>query len=321
MKRCAITYEEISDQENYSKKGLHLLSLQLKNLHSLDLSANEQRQEAIERVGKMSIQGIQKKLSAKLNIKDACFEIVDQYGQYILKPQSDLYPQLPENEAITMTLAKTVGLDVPIHGLVYSKDESLTYFIKRFDRVSTHRKLAVEDFAQLSGEERHTKYKSSMEKVITIIEKFCTFPKIELMKLFKLTLFNFLIGNEDMHLKNFSLLTKDGKTCLSPAYDLLNSTIAQKITKEEIALPLNGKKNNLTKNDFFNYFAIEKLGLNQNVINMIILQFHQIMPQWKKLIGLSFLSQPMQEKYLQLLEKRCQRLNIEEVNNFKSLEN
>ena len=137
MKRCPITYEKIGDQENYSQRGLHLLSSQLKNLRPLDLSADEQRKEAIDRVGKMSIQGVQKKLSAKLKIKDECFEIVDHKGQYILKPQSDIYPELPENEAITMTLAKTIGLEVPIHGLVYSKDNSLTYFIKRFDRIWT----------------------------------------------------------------------------------------------------------------------------------------------------------------------------------------
>ncbi|MCW8444712.1 lpg2370 family Dot/Icm T4SS effector [Fluoribacter gormanii] len=312
MKRCPITYDVISDQENYSQRGLHLLSPQLKNLSPLDLSADEQRQEAIARVGKMSIQGVQKKLSAKLKIKEKCFEIVDQKGHYILKPQSEIYPELPENEAITMTLAKTIGLEVPVHGLVYSKDNSLTYFIKRFDRIGHNKKLALEDFAQLSGEDRHTKYKSSMEQVIAVIEQFCTFPKIEYVKLFKLTLFNFLVGNEDMHLKNFSLITKDRKISISPAYDLLNSTIAQKNPKEELALPLKGKKNNLIKSDFLKYFAIEKLGLNQNVIDGIIQEFHQVIPKWQVLIGFSFLSQPMQEKYLELLEQRCERLNFKD---------
>ncbi len=310
MKRCPITYEPISDQENYSQRGLHLLSAQLKNLNPLDLSADEQRQEAIARVGKMSIQGVQKKLSAKLKIKDEGFEIVDQKGNYILKPQSDIYPELPENEAITMTLAKTIGLEVPVHGLVYSKDNSLTYFIKRFDRIGHNKKLALEDFAQLSGEDRHTKYKSSMEKVIAVIEQFCTFPKIEFVKLFKLTLFNFLVGNEDMHLKNFSLITKDRKISISPAYDLLNTTIAQKNTKEEIALPLKGKKNNVTKSDFLKYFANEKLRLNQNIIDGIVQDFHKVIPQWRDLIGFSYLSQQMQEKYLQLLDQRCKRLNF-----------
>lgn len=310
MKRCPITYERIHGEENYSRQGLRLLSPQLKKLCPLDLSADEQRQAALDRVGKMSIQGVQKKLSATLKIKEGYFNIVDYNGRYILKPPSDLYPELPENEAITMTLAATFGLDVPVHGLVYSKDNSMTYFIKRFDRIGHNKKLAVEDFAQLSGEDRYTKYKSSMEQVITIIEQFCTFPKIECVKLFKLTLFNFLVGNEDMHLKNFSLMTKDKKVCLSPVYDLLNSTIAQKNTKEEIALPLGGKKNNLNKRDFFKYFAVERLVLNPKVIDSIVQDLYQIIPQWRALIGVSFLSQAMQDKYLQLLDERCKRLNF-----------
>jgi serine/threonine-protein kinase HipA len=310
MKRCPITYDLISDQESYSQRGLRWLSPQLKDLSPLELSADEQRREAIDRVGKMSIQGVQKKLSAQLKIRAGYFEIVDQKGHYILKPQSDLYPELPENEAITMSLAKTIGLEVPISGLVYSKDQSMTYFIKRFDRFGHNKKLALEDFAQLSNGNRHTKYDSSMEKVINVIETFCTFPKIELVKLFKLTLFNFLVGNEDMHLKNFSLITREKKITLSPAYDLLNSTIAQKKAEEEIALPIRGRKNNLTQHDLLDYFAIERLKLNPKVMTDVLEEFQKTIPKWQELISVSFLSQEMQEKYLQLLKTRCARLDI-----------
>jgi serine/threonine-protein kinase HipA len=274
------------------------------------LSADEQRKDAIDRAGKMSIQGVQTKLSAQLKIKKGCFEIVDQSGHYILKPQSASYPELPENEAITMSLATTIGLEVPLHGLIYSKDNSMTYFIKRFDRAGHNKKLALEDFAQLSGEDRHTKYKSSMEKVITIIGKFCSFPKIELVKLLKLTLFNFLVGNEDMHLKNFSLITRDNKITLSPAYDLLNTSIAQKNFREELALPLNGKKTNLTRQDFFEYFAVERLKLNQTIITEVKQAFQQTIPQWREIINASFLSQKMQEKYLHMLKERSERLKL-----------
>ncbi len=310
MKRCPITYEIITDQENYSQRGLRLLSPQLKNLAPLLLSADEQRKEAVARVGKMSIQGVQTKLSAQLKIKEQCFTIVDHNGYYILKPQSELYAELPENEAISMSLAETIGLEVPVHGLLYSKDNSMTYFIKRFDRLGQKKKLAMEDFAQLLGEDRDTKYQSSMEKVITVIEKFCSFPKLELVKLFKLTAFNFLIGNEDMHLKNFSLSTREQKVFLSPAYDLLNSTIAVKNSKEELALPLNGKKNNLRKRDFFDYLAVDRLKLNQVTIQDIIREFQQAIPRWQEMIANSFLSKSMQEKYLHLLDDRCKRLGF-----------
>jgi serine/threonine-protein kinase HipA len=308
MKRCPITYEILSEQENYSQSGLRQLSPHLKNIHSLELSAEEQRKEARSRVGKMSIQGVQTKLSARLNIKEGRFEIVDQQGHFILKPQSEYYSELPENEAITMSLAAMIGLDVPVHGLVYSKDNSMTYFIKRFDRVGQRKKLALEDFAQLSGSDRHTKYKSSMENVIAVIARFCTFPKIEFVKLFKLTLFNFLVGNEDMHLKNFSLITRDHKICLSPAYDLVNSTIALS-TREEMALPLNGKKNNLTKRDLIDYFAVSRGGLNQSIILTILEEIKQVIPLWNQMINDSFLSESMQQKYLSLLQERFGRLD------------
>ena len=107
-------------------------------------------------------------------------------------------------------------------------------FIKRFDRIRHNKKLALEDFAQFSGENHHTKYNSSMERLISVIERFCTFPKIEFVRFFKLTLFNVLIGNEDMHLKNFSLITSDKKISLSPAYDLLDLTIAKKTPKRKL---------------------------------------------------------------------------------------
>jgi serine/threonine-protein kinase HipA len=134
----------------------------------------------------MSVQGIQPKLSATLNVSRQRFEVVDIGGHYILKPQNPQFPQLPENEDLSMRLAGAAGIDVPLHGLVYSKDGSFTYFIKRFDRIGRNKKLAVEDFAQLFGLSRETKYDASMEKVAAVIEKYCTFPALEKIKLFRL---------------------------------------------------------------------------------------------------------------------------------------
>ncbi len=310
MKYCPITYEIIDDQASYSQRGLRLLSPQLTTLHPLEYTKKEQHAEALARVGKMSIQGIQAKISAQLKVKSSRFAFVDQGGHYILKPQSVDYPELPENEAITMFLAAIIGIEVPVHGLVYSKDGSMTYFIKRFDRFGHNKKLAVEDFAQLLQLSRETKYNSSMEKVVEVIKNFCTFPKIEAVKLLNLTLFNFLIGNEDMHLKNFSLITRGKITTLSPAYDLLNSSIALPACKEELALPLNGKKKNLRKRDFLDYFAQERLLLNQGTINEVIEQIKQALPGWKELIDKSFLSAPMKSKYSELLKERCERLEL-----------
>lgn len=301
MSRCPITYETISEGR-YSRKALHKLSPKLDELLDLPYSVEEQIHEAETRATKMSIQGVQPKLSAKLNVKGKVFEVVDTGGRFILKPQNQLYRCLPENEAITMHLASAVGIETPFHGMIYAKDGTLTYFIKRFDRQG-YRKRALEDFAQLAGLSRVTKYNYSMERLVPILEQHCTFPKLEKLKLFKLTLFNYLVGNEDAHLKNFSLIRLNQKVQLSPAYDLLNTTIVMKVT-EELALPLNGKKNNLNRNLFFNYYAIDRLNLTERVIDQVDQEFRSSIDSWKSLIEKSFLTEELKQEYWEVISQR-----------------
>lgn len=308
--RCPITYEAIDKNQKYSAKGLRLLSPKLINLHDFPYNIIEQRQEARKLATKMSIQGVQPKLSAKLNIKDSCFEIVENGGTFILKPQNELYPELPENEDLTMRLAKVVDIEVPLHGLIYCKDDSFTYFIKRFDRKGIKQKIPLEDFAQLSGSSRETKYNASMEKLILIIDKFCTFPVLEKRKLFVRTIFHYIVGNEDMHLKNFSLTTHESKVELSPAYDFLNSTLALANATEEVALPLNGKKRNLKRSDFVDYYGQERLGLNTLMIEETLIKFKNAIPNWEKLIHISFLSDNAKEEYLKIVKHRSKILEI-----------
>jgi len=308
MNRCPITYADSGDKK-YSDAGLRKLSPKLKILNDFPYSAEEQVKESVARASKMSIQGVQPKLSVRLNIKHSIFEVVDVAGRYIIKPQTPNYSEVPENEDLTMRLARLIGIETPLHGLFYSIDGSMAYFIKRFDRVGRNKKVAVEDFAQLSGMDRDTKYNSSMEKLIMIIDKFCTFPAIEKLKLFNLTLFNFLVGNEDMHLKNFSLIRHDLKVELSPAYDLLNSTIVLN-SEEELALPLNGRKNRLKKDDFLHYFAEERLEIPQKSIAQTTSRISKAYPGWIELIQKSFLSDNMKAKYKELLNERCNLLEL-----------
>lgn len=303
MNICPITYQPCGDKK-YSDKGLKLLSRNLTQLKDLPLTQEEQLREAAIRADKMAIQGVQPKLSAKLNVKDEVFDIVDRGGEYILKPQNNFYPELPENESLTMKLAELIGIEVPLNGMIYSADGKFTYFIKRFDRYGRNKKLSVEDFAQLAGKSRETKYDYSMEKLVTLIDTFCTFPAIEKVKLFRLTIYNFLIGNEDMHLKNFSLITRDNKVELSPAYDLLNTTIVVPRTQEEIALPISGKKRNLTAKVLINYFGKERMKLNDTIISQVLNKINLELSNWEKLITVSFLSNEMKEKYLELMHRR-----------------
>ncbi len=302
MNKCPITYD--MTDARYSVKGLNLLSRNLNELKDLQLTKEQLLVEAVSRAPKMSIQGVQPKLSATLNVSKNCFEIVDCNGKYILKPPHDTYAEVPQNEDLTMRLASSVGFNIPLHGMVYGRDNELTYFIKRFDRIGRNKKLPVEDFAQISGASRNTKYDSSMEKVVKIINKYCTFPAIERVKLFELTVFNFLIGNEDMHLKNFSMIRNNDKIELSPFYDLLNSTIILKHAREELALPVRGRKNKLTRKDLIKYFGGEVCGINEKILNQVIDRFNGIFNKWQKLIDRSFLSISKKEVYFSLLEKR-----------------
>lgn len=293
--------------EKYSKKGLHLIAPKLTSLNDLPFTAAEQRQEAANRAKKLSIQGVQPKLSAVISVVNRQFEIVDQFGNYIIKPQNDLFPELPENEDLTMKMAKVYGLDAPFHGLIYSKDQSLSYFIKRFDRYSKGKKYATEDFAQLTGNSRDTKYEFTMEKLVKVIDEYCTFPAIEKADFFKRVLFCFITGNEDMHLKNFSVITKAGKTTLTPVYDFLNSSISIQKPEEEMALYLKGKKSNFKSTELIDYYAKERLGLNDKTIAKIISDMNKKLPDFKQLIEISFLSDIMKEKYLKLLNERIKR--------------
>lgn len=305
MNRCPITYE-LCGNNKYSEKGLRMIAPKLTHLNDLPYTAAELRQEAANRAKKLSIQGVQPKLSATISVVEQEFKIVDQFGTYIIKPQNDLFPELPQNEDVTMRMAKVFGLDVPLHGMLYAKDGSLSYFIKRFDRYGKGKKLATEDFAQLTGNTRDTKYRFTMEKLVPVIDEFCSFPAIEKADFFKRILFCYVTGNEDMHLKNFSLITKNGKTTLTPIYDFLNSSIVIKNPEEEIALTLKGKKSNLKASDFIDYYAKDRLQLNEKTIATILEQMHNAIPKWEELLEISFLSDEMKEKYLALLGAKTQ---------------
>lgn len=306
MNICPIAYQACKGK--YSEQGLKKLSPKLTDLNDFPYTAEEQIRESTARSHKMSIQGVQPKLSAWLDMKEETFRVVNTFGRYILKPQHPMYPRLPENEDLTMRLAEAAGIRIPLHGLIYARDGSLTYFIKRFDRGSGKKRYPLEDFAQLLEFNRDTKYESSMEKVAGVLDRFSTFPAIDKLALFRLTLFNFLVGNEDMHLKNFSLLSKSGKAGLSPGYDLINTTLVIGRPQEETALPIKGKKNKLTREVLVDYFGKERLGLADKAAARVLDEIRAAYPAWESLIHISFLTEEMKTGYRNILKERCDRL-------------
>lgn len=185
---------------------------------------------------RISISGIQEKVSAR--IERGRVVLTESDGQYILKPIPSL-PSLesredvPANEHVSMQIAgQAFGIDVPPCGIVFFPDGTPAYIVKRFDRDPiTGVKRSQEDFCQLSNRTRETrgrnyKYDGSYEEIGQILKRYCGSYTIEIEKLFRLIVFNYVIGNGDAHFKNFSLVpTPLGDFVLSPGYDLLNTNL------------------------------------------------------------------------------------------------
>lgn len=310
MPACPITLETVGTDQVYSERGLRQLHSKLSGLKALEFSNEEQLRQARLRSDKMSIQGVQPKLSAVLRLSRQCFEFVDRGGRFILKPNPPQFQEVPANEALTMTLAQAAGIDVPVHGLVPAIDQSWVYFVKRFDREGRSQRIHVEDFAQLSEATRETKYDSSLEQVAQLIDHYCTFPAIEKPKLAMRLLFCFLTGNEDMHLKNFSLWLRDGVVSLTPAYDLLNTTLVLENAKEETALPLQGKKKKLSRKLWLDYLCQERLGLKAREVESLQQKLQSTIPTFRELIERSFLSDEKKLQYLDMLNDRSRRMGL-----------
>ncbi|HMU99372.1 MAG: HipA domain-containing protein [Chitinophagales bacterium] len=257
----------------------------------------------------IAVTGVQPKLS--LEIKKHKNElprltIVGLHGNYILKPPSTEYKELPQNEDVTMHLASLVKIKTAQHCLIRLHSGELAYITKRFDR-NKKEKIAVEDFCQLTENLTEHKYRSSIEKVAKATQKFTTNKGLETLRLFELVLFCYLTGNADMHLKNFALVENNlGEFELSPAYDLLSTSLVITNDKEETALNINGKKSKLKKKDF-DTLAIS-MNINTKVLESIYTKFEKVLPYWIDFIKQSFLSKAMQKKYIELITNKHQNL-------------
>ena len=171
-----------------------------------------------------SLTGVQPKLSLHLNKHEGSqrLTIVGLWGAFIMKPQTEMYPQLPEIEDLTMHLAEIARIAVVPHTLMRMVDGSMCYITKRIDRTSNGEKIAMEDMCQLTKRQTEHKYKSSYEMIGKAILHYSSMPKMDSTNFMEVLLFSWIMGNNDMHLKNFSLYEpREGMHRLTPAYDLL----------------------------------------------------------------------------------------------------
>lgn len=258
---------------------------------------NELAREVIE--SKTTLTGVQPKLSMDINRggKDEPdrLTIVGLWGRYILKPKSDTYPWLPEDEDLTMHLATLARIQVVPHALIRFSDGELTYITRRIDRDDDGRKYLMEDACQLSERLSADKYKSSYENVGKLIRRYSSMAQLDLVNYWEVVVFSWLTGNSDMHLKNFSLLCRvPGLYTLAPAYDLLNVHLLFN-DPEELALTLDGRKRKLTRQNFVN--AMRTTGLDDKVTANILGKFAKVQARWAAFIDQSFLPPDLRERY------------------------
>lgn len=254
----------------------------------------------------VTITGVQPKLSVDLEKKKEGgkrFTIVGLWGRYILKPQTEQYQALPENEDLTMHLAELARIKTVPHSLIRFQDGSLAYITKRIDRDPKGNKIPMEDMCQLTEKLTEHKYKGSHEQIAQKIVEFSAYPILDIINYFEILIFCYLTGNADMHLKNFSLYKKNNEYTLTPAYDLLSTKLVIPQDNEELALTLNGKKRKLKKTDFDN--LLQATNVDNKVIENVYNKFRKTIPTWMTFIDSSFLPEQMKKEYKQLIKERA----------------
>lgn len=261
----------------------------------------------------ITVPGVQKKLSLHLHSDDnnPRLTLVNYPTGYILKPQVSEFECLPEAEQLVMTMADLSGISTVPHALIQS-DSTFAYITKRIDRridKNGIQMLAMEDFCQLDLRLTQDKYKGSYERCAKVIERYSSQPKLDMTELFMRLVFSFVVGNSDMHLKNFSLIETheaSGVYTLSPAYDLLPVNVMMPEDAEEFALAMNGKKTHICRKDFF-VFAKE-CEIAKTSAEKMIAKIVSLKSKYLELCENSLLSQPLKERFSELLEKRCKIL-------------
>ncbi|MBR4722134.1 MAG: HipA domain-containing protein [Muribaculaceae bacterium] len=309
MCKCLFCYQKLKEGQKDFHPGCAK-----KFFGTKDAPLLEYRHEDLDRLAEQiiraqtSLTGVQPKLSLNLSRHEGCgrLTIVGLWGDFIFKPQTESYPQLPENEDLTMHLAEAAKIDVVPHSLIRLADGRLGYITRRIDRTKSGEKIDMEDMCQLTLHPTEYKYKGSHEQIAKAIVRFSGTPKLDLTNYMQLLLFCFITGNNDMHLKNFSLYRPSDEYRLTPAYDLLNVAIANPDDKEDFALTISGRKSKLRTVDFLN--AAKIMGLDEKVVLRLITGLHNTFPKWQTLIRDSFLDENLKEAYEELIVSRLSRL-------------
>lgn len=307
--RCLFCYQVLNDEVDFHQK-CSIEFFGTKEAPLIPYTLNQMSELAKNIVKRsVSVPGVQAKLSMSLvndaRGNDSRLTVVGALGgNYIFKPPNMDFPEMPQNEHVTMRIAEALGIKVVPSSLIRLQSTELSYITKRIDRTIDGGKIHMIDMFQIT--EAYDKYKSSMEKIGTALNAYAENTLLDKLKFFELTIFCFLTGNNDMHLKNFSMIQTDFGWSLSPAYDLLNTTILNPENKEELALTIEGKKKKLT-HEHFNQLG-KVLGLSTKQISGVYNRFQSKMKSAFSIIDRSFLSENTKSKYKELMNERYSRI-------------
>jgi len=305
MSKCLYCYKELGPGEVDFHKSCCRKFFGTATAPSLDYTRAQMDELAAQVIrSQTTLTGVQPKLSLNLDKhKDSHkLTIVGLWGDYIFKPQTERFVMLPENEDLTMHLAEIAKIKIVPHTLIRMKDGSIGYLTKRIDRKADGEKIAMEDMCQLTERQTEHKYRSSYEQIGKAIRKYSTNAQLDMVDFLELVYFSWLTGNNDMHLKNFSLYSPAGEPVLTPAYDLLNTVISNPADDEELALNLNGKKKRMKDVDFRT--AYRTCGVPEIVFDRVKKKYLDLLPKFEEEIQCSFLSDELKTFYINLLHRR-----------------
>jgi serine/threonine-protein kinase HipA len=314
MNRCLCCYQPLDEQGQEFHLDCSLAMFGQKEQPELHFSGQllaEYFKELLE--AGIALTGVQPKIEVGFDVsKDIPrrhLSIVGASGGYILKPATEMYPDMPELEDLTMHLARLAKIPVVQHSLIRTSEQKLAYITKRIDRMDSGHKIHMEDLCQLSEKLTEQKYKSTYEQAGKQLMKYSSRTGLDALQYADLVLFSFLTGNADMHLKNFSLIDKPGTGyLLAPAYDLVPTSIMLLEDKEELALPLNGKKNRLKRSDFDTFY--DNLKIPEKIRNSSYKRFKKAVPEWLDFIEISFISKERKQQYKELVLERAGRVEL-----------
>jgi serine/threonine-protein kinase HipA len=295
LQHGARDYHPACLQVLFGTDSLPAIDMDLARLHTL----------ALAMVGRVSLSGVQRKLSVRLDDPRATLQLALGDSRYILKPQAGTFPELPENEWLTQRLAPLVDIEVPPSALVRLADGSAAYVVKRFDRRDDGSKRAMEDFCQLSELPPAGKYDGSAERCAKIVRRHASEPLIEVLRLFRQFVFAWWVGNGDMHLKNLALLrADDGRWVLSPAYDQLCTRLV--IPDDTLAMTVCGKRDNIGRGTWRE--CAERFGIGPRAGIAVLDTVAAALPEALERVAAAPLPESMRTAYADLLRARTASL-------------